>query len=114
MANNNNSHSFPHRSLRGPKGLLFGVIIGGLESEYKANYRFRTDMDTYAYLNQNGVLFGDSLSGASAWQNLCPPGMYCTEQCHIGTGWPIRMVVDTGLSEKEPTPRGPCCVRVTG
>ncbi|KAJ8941856.1 hypothetical protein NQ318_007256 [Aromia moschata] len=28
MANNNNSHSFPHRSLRGPKGLLFGVIIG--------------------------------------------------------------------------------------
>ncbi|KAJ8934628.1 hypothetical protein NQ318_001676 [Aromia moschata] len=24
MANNNNSHSFPHRSLRGPKGLLFG------------------------------------------------------------------------------------------
>ncbi|KAJ8959854.1 hypothetical protein NQ318_011587 [Aromia moschata] len=28
MANNNNSHSFQHRSLRGPKGLLFGVIIG--------------------------------------------------------------------------------------
>ncbi|KAJ8939832.1 hypothetical protein NQ318_013051 [Aromia moschata] len=28
MANNNNSHSFPHRSLRGPKGLIFGVIIG--------------------------------------------------------------------------------------
>ncbi|KAJ8951721.1 hypothetical protein NQ318_012571 [Aromia moschata] len=28
MANNNNSHSFPHRSLRGPKGLLFRVIIG--------------------------------------------------------------------------------------
>ncbi|KAJ8952007.1 hypothetical protein NQ318_023447 [Aromia moschata] len=27
-ANNNNSHSFPHKSLRGPKGLLFGVIIG--------------------------------------------------------------------------------------
>ncbi|KAJ8945662.1 hypothetical protein NQ318_012380 [Aromia moschata] len=26
MANNNNSHSFPHRSLRGPKGLLFGVF----------------------------------------------------------------------------------------
>ncbi|KAJ8959826.1 hypothetical protein NQ318_011559 [Aromia moschata] len=28
MANNNNSHPFPHRSRRGPKGLLFGVIIG--------------------------------------------------------------------------------------
>ncbi|KAJ8953140.1 hypothetical protein NQ318_017167 [Aromia moschata] len=28
MENNNNSHSFPHRSLRGPKGLLFGVIVG--------------------------------------------------------------------------------------
>ncbi|KAJ8948234.1 hypothetical protein NQ318_013220 [Aromia moschata] len=28
MANNNNSHSFPHRSLRGSKGLLFGVIMG--------------------------------------------------------------------------------------
>ncbi|KAJ8952781.1 hypothetical protein NQ318_008098 [Aromia moschata] len=38
MANNNNSHSFPHRSLRGPKGLLFGVIIGKEHSEYE----FRT------------------------------------------------------------------------
>ncbi|KAJ8975930.1 hypothetical protein NQ317_014890, partial [Molorchus minor] len=79
----------------------------GLRSEYMANYQFRTDLDTFPYRDQSGVLFGDSLSDASAWQNLCPPGMYCTEQCHIGTGWPVRMVVDTGKSEKEPVPRDP-------
>ncbi|KAJ8933330.1 hypothetical protein NQ318_020833 [Aromia moschata] len=45
MANNNNSHSFPHRSLRGPKGLLFGVIIGHcvqLVESYVALYDLAT------------------------------------------------------------------------
>ncbi|KAJ8956311.1 hypothetical protein NQ318_015047 [Aromia moschata] len=43
MANNNNSHSFPHKSLRGPKGLLFGVIVGRKRACWRGHWpRTRT------------------------------------------------------------------------
>lgn len=54
----------------------------------------------YPYLFQNGIEFPESLAGSSAWQDLAAPGMYCTEYCHIGTGWPVNSIIDYGLPEE--------------
>jgi hypothetical protein len=32
----------------------------------------------------------------SPQEMLSAPNMYRTEYCHIGTGWPVREVIDTG------------------
>ncbi|KAJ8965905.1 hypothetical protein NQ314_003846 [Rhamnusium bicolor] len=68
----------------------------GLQSEYQGNYKLQISSDLYPYLYTTGVPFDESLSGAGPWQNLCPPGMYCSDQCHIGAGWPVRAVVGAG------------------
>lgn len=67
----------------------------------------------HPYLFSNGVEFQESLSEASPWQNLAPPAMYCTEYCHIGTGWSTRSVVEPGLPKKY-LAHQPCCVKVNG
>ncbi|XP_023310550.1 uncharacterized protein LOC111691643 [Anoplophora glabripennis] len=66
------------------------------KTEYRGSYISQTYSDLHPYINTNGVDFGGSLADAGPWQNLCPPGMYCTDYCHIGTGWPVRAVVDVG------------------
>lgn len=82
-----------------------------MKSEYQGNYKHQSYSDLYPYLFENGIRFEDSLSDASPWQCLPAPGAYCTEACHIGTGWPIRAVVDPGLPKEYPIHK-PCCVKV--
>lgn len=65
-----------------------------MESTYQGDYIKQSFSDLYPYTFQNGEEFAESLSEASPWQTLCPPAMYCTEYCHIGTGWPPRSVVE--------------------
>ncbi|KAK5647287.1 hypothetical protein RI129_002179 [Pyrocoelia pectoralis] len=69
----------------------------GKKSEMKANYALQCFSDLSPYLYQCGVEFPCSLPKASAWQNMAPPGMYCSEYCHIGSGWPVNSIVDYGL-----------------
>ncbi|XP_030750690.1 uncharacterized protein LOC115878360 [Sitophilus oryzae] len=82
---------FPNRFLSSaPKRVPnFGMV-----SEYQSNYPKPALSDFYPYLKENGVYFTDSLSNSSQWQDLCPPAMYCTENCHIGTSYPVRAVID--------------------
>lgn len=72
------------------------------KTEYRGSYVSQTYSDLYPYINSNGVHYDGSCSEAGPWQNLCPPGMYCTDYCHIGTGWPVRAVVDIGPDETLP------------
>ncbi|KAL1488047.1 hypothetical protein ABEB36_015417 [Hypothenemus hampei] len=68
----------------------------GMTSEYESNYSMPTCSDFYPYCQENGIFFPESLSKSGPWQDLCSPAMYCSEQCHIGTDWPVRAVVDIG------------------
>lgn len=71
----------------------------GMKSEFQAEFKPQNYSDVYSYIQENSVEFEDSLSEAGPWQNLCPPGMYCSENCHIATGWPVRCVIDIGKSK---------------
>lgn len=82
-----------------------------MKSEYRDNYISQTYSNIFPYLFEIGVEFPDSLPGPSKWQTFAPPGMYCTENSHIGTGWPVTAIIDPGLP-KELVPHKPCCVRV--
>lgn len=72
-----------------------------MQSEYQDSYIKQSFSDLYPYLFQSGEEFKDSLPEASPWQNLVAPGMYCTEYCHIGTGWPVESTVDVEVHRKE-------------
>lgn len=65
-----------------------------MQTECQAHYTNQTLADQYPNLQTTDVHFPVSLTQAGPWQNLCPPGMYCTEYCHIGTGWPVRSVIN--------------------
>ncbi|XP_069703651.1 uncharacterized protein [Periplaneta americana] len=41
--------------------------------------------------------FPATVPAASLWETLSAPNMYCTEYCHIGTGWPVRTAVHIGV-----------------
>ncbi|KAF7273684.1 hypothetical protein GWI33_013631 [Rhynchophorus ferrugineus] len=82
----------------------------GLSSEYKSKYAQPTLSDFSPYLRENGIYFEESLSNSGPWQDLCPPAMYCTENCHIGTGYPVRAVVNTDVTKKH-FARPECCVK---
>ncbi|KAG5886062.1 hypothetical protein JTB14_009510 [Gonioctena quinquepunctata] len=86
----------------------------GMQSEYQGKYIPQTYSDFYPYIHENGVLFDDSLAGPSPWQNLSPPGMYCTEYCHIGNMWPVRSAVDIGKVEEKRIVHLPCNKKVDG
>ncbi|CAG9764079.1 unnamed protein product [Ceutorhynchus assimilis] len=66
----------------------------GMTSEYQSNYPKPAYSDFYPYVQENGLYFPEALPHSSPWQDLCPPAMYRSEYCHIGTGWPVRAVVD--------------------
>ncbi|XP_056637735.1 uncharacterized protein LOC130445870 [Diorhabda sublineata] len=88
---------FPVKNLsRGQKR----VPHSGLQTEYQGRYVSQTYSDTYPYIEDSGQTSACLVSEAGPWQNLCPPGMYCTEYCHIGSGWPVRAVINSGKSEK--------------
>lgn len=65
-----------------------------MHTECQAHYTNQNLSDLYPYLQSTDVHFPFTLTQAGPWQTLCPPGMYSTEYCHIGTGWPVRTVID--------------------
>lgn len=79
-----------------------------MQSEYQGRYRLQTKSDLYPYIQVNDIDFPDSLSRASQWQTNCPPGMYRTEYCHIGSGLPIRSVIDIDKEIKQPNSHRVC------
>lgn len=82
-----------------------------MKSQYQSSYKNPTCSDMYPYLFEHGVWFEDSLSGVSPWQALAAPGVYCTENCHIGTEWPVCAVVDTE-TPKTTIVHKPCFIKV--
>lgn len=79
-----------------------------MKSEYQGQYKMQTYSDLNPYIQTTDVDFPDPLTQASPWQNLCPPGMYCTEYSHIGTGRPVRSVVDVEKEIKQLKPHSLC------
>ncbi|PSN32745.1 hypothetical protein C0J52_19694 [Blattella germanica] len=47
-----------------------------------------------------GTEFPVTIPNASPWETQSAPHMYCTEYCHIGTGWPVTAVIDVGSQTK--------------
>ncbi|XP_008193988.1 uncharacterized protein LOC103313184 [Tribolium castaneum] len=80
----------------------------GMQSEYQDHYIKQTFSYLYPHLQDRCTLFEDSLSEASRWQNLPPPGMYCSEYCNIG-GFSVRRVVDQSTPTKEIARTKKCC-----
>ncbi|XP_044264950.1 uncharacterized protein LOC123011536 [Tribolium madens] len=80
----------------------------GMQSEYQDHYIKQTFSYLYPHLQDRCTLFEDSLSEASRWQNLPPPGMYCSEYCNIG-GFSVRRVVDQSTPTKEIVRTKKCC-----
>lgn len=79
-----------------------------MQSEYQGHYKPQTFSDIYPYLQMNDVDFPESFAQASPWQNVCAPGMYWTEYCHIGSNRPVRSVVDIEKPIKDLKPHLPC------
>lgn len=79
-----------------------------MQSEYQDHYIKQTFSYMYPYLEDRCTDFDDSLSPASRWQNLSPPGMYCSEYCNIG-GLSVRRVVDQTTPAKEIVRTKKCC-----
>nr|CAD7441479.1 unnamed protein product [Timema bartmani] len=69
----------------------------GMETEHQAQYQLPLD-DFYHCRWYAGVEGFPAIPRASPWENLSSPNMYCTEYCHLGTGWPVRAVVDPGAT----------------
>ncbi|XP_019877304.2 uncharacterized protein LOC109605174 [Aethina tumida] len=74
----------------------------GMSSTYKEAYKDQNYSELHPFINTKNALvkYDSDIESAGPWQNTCAPGMYCTEGCHIGTGWPISAVLDI---EKTPT-----------
>ncbi|XP_050296726.1 uncharacterized protein LOC126736432 [Anthonomus grandis grandis] len=89
------------------------VPHSGMTTEYSSNYPKPAYSDFFPYIQENGIYFPQSLSGAGPWQTLCPPAMYCTENCHIGTGLPVRAVVDVNQPDiKKIIHDTRCCTKI--
>nr|CAD7405307.1 unnamed protein product [Timema cristinae] len=69
----------------------------GMKTEHQAQYHLPLD-DFYHCRWYAGVEGFPAIPRASPWENLSSPNMYCTEYCHLGTGWPVRAVVDPGAT----------------
>lgn len=85
--------------------------FSGMKSQYQSSYTNPCCSDIYPYLFEHGVWFEDPLAEVGPWQSLAAPAMYCTENCHIGTGWPVSAVVDVQLPKTEFVHK-PCCIKV--
>ena len=71
------------------------VPYSGKTSTYSKDYRHvATNLSDFEYDFEFPVLYklteGDILS---------VPGMYCTEQSHVGSGWSLRAVIDVGRTK---------------
>ncbi|KAH1006766.1 hypothetical protein HUJ05_007470 [Dendroctonus ponderosae] len=66
----------------------------GNSSECHSEYVNPARLVFYPYRQENGVYCPESFAAAGPWQNLSAAAMYCSENCHIGSRWPIRSVVD--------------------
>ncbi|KAF5274795.1 hypothetical protein FQR65_LT00378 [Abscondita terminalis] len=66
----------------------------GKTSETKASYVRQSFSEFLPYIFQPGVEFPDSLAKSSPWQDLAPPGMYCTEYCHIGSQMSVNSIIE--------------------
>lgn len=75
-------------------------IFSGMQSEYQGKYTKQTYYDSYPLIHSTLEDYDESLPGAGPWQTLTVPGMYCTDYCHIGTGWPVRAVIEPKKPEK--------------
>ncbi|XP_017770114.1 PREDICTED: uncharacterized protein LOC108557912 [Nicrophorus vespilloides] len=69
-------------------------------SEAKEEFCNQTYSVFHPYLFENGVDYKAVLADATAWQTMAAPGMYCTESCHLGTGWPVRSVIELKKPKK--------------
>ncbi|CAG2061490.1 unnamed protein product [Timema podura] len=92
-ANNKNNHSVFYNKY----SELVGCNEKGMETEHQAQYQLPLD-DFYHCRWYAGVEGFPAIPRASPWENLSSPNMYCTEYCHLGTGWPVRAVVDPGAT----------------
>ncbi|XP_019877299.1 uncharacterized protein LOC109605169 [Aethina tumida] len=74
----------------------------GMSSTYKEAYKDQNYSELYPFINSKNALvkYDSDKDSAGPWQNTCAPGMYCTESCHVGTGWPVSAVIEI---EKTPT-----------
>ncbi|KAK9886697.1 hypothetical protein WA026_017614 [Henosepilachna vigintioctopunctata] len=84
----------------------------GITTEYSANYHINSRSDLSPYIQSPGEEFPESLSEASAWQNLAAPGMYCTEYCQIGTGTSSRNTIAVDTAKKNIV-HSPCRIKFT-
>ncbi|CAH1114537.1 unnamed protein product [Psylliodes chrysocephalus] len=83
----------------------------GMQSEYGGSYTTQTFSDVYPYLYDNGVIFPSPTEGdCGPWQIYAIPAMYCTDYCHIGSGYPIRSVLNCITKDRKypHTPADPC------
>jgi hypothetical protein len=80
----------------------------GMQSEYQDHYMKQTFSYLYPHLQDRCTESDDSLSSASRWQNLAPPGMYCSEYCNIG-GLSVRRIIDQSTPVKEIVREKGCC-----
>lgn len=71
-----------------------------MQSEYQDTYIKQSFFDLSPFLHDSGAEFDDSLAPASRWQNLAPPGMYCSEYFTIGRGSVLRVINQTTKNRK--------------
>ncbi|XP_063916359.1 uncharacterized protein LOC135132252 isoform X2 [Zophobas morio] len=83
----------------------------GMHSEYQDHYVKQTFSYLHPYLEDRCTEFEDSLPEANRWQNLSPPGMYCTEYCNIG-GPSVRCTVDIERIKKKARVDSENCCRI--
>ncbi|XP_050498404.1 uncharacterized protein LOC126879433 [Diabrotica virgifera virgifera] len=86
-------YQFPIKNLRKAQAR---VPHSGMQSEHQGKYIYQTYSDMYPYTGESGQICHNFNSDAGPWQNLCPPGMYSTDYSHIGSGWPVRAVINAG------------------
>ncbi|KAK9695483.1 hypothetical protein QE152_g32538 [Popillia japonica] len=72
----------------------------GMQSEYQGKYTKQTYYDSFPTIHATLENYDESLPRAGPWQTLTVPGMYCSDYCHIGTGWPVRSVIELKKPEK--------------
>ncbi|GJQ76566.1 hypothetical protein Trydic_g2263 [Trypoxylus dichotomus] len=72
----------------------------GMQSEYQRKYTKQTYYDSFPTIHSTLEDYDESLPKAGPCQTLVAPGMYCTDYCHIGSGWPVRAVVEPKKPEK--------------
>lgn len=67
----------------------------GKSSEYKTRFGTpRSEMRINGY-NDQQIRF-PTIFPTTPFDVLSTPAMYCTENCHIGTGWPLRASIYLG------------------